>query len=351
MPFAHGGNWRGYQDRFGALPLDFSANISPFGVPEGVRRAVAEAAKTADRYPDPRCRDLRRAIAERENVPEKYVLCGNGAAELIFRAVLALRPKKALVPVPSFLEYEAALRAAGCELVPRPLRAEDGFRLGEDFPQAIGEGVGLVILCQPNNPTGRTVPLPLLRRVLMRCRERGAYLLLDECFLDLLDEPEKATLKGELEGGGLLLLRSFTKLYAMAGVRLGFCLCADGPLLDRMEESGPAWSVSSLAQAAGLAALQESDYREKTRAFVRAERPYLMEGLEALGLTVIPGEANFLLFRCKTPLGAPLAARGILLRNCGNYRRLDESWYRAAVRTHEDNARLLKTLKEVLQNG
>lgn len=352
MELVHGGDWAGFEQEYGGLPLDFSANISPLGVPEGVRRAVAEAAAEADRYPDPLCRAVSAAIAAAEGCPTGFILCGNGAADLLFRLALAKRPRRALIPAPAFAEYAAALETVDCAVERYALRAESGFLVDEGFLAAIRPGIDVVFLCEPNNPTGRTTPPKLLRRVLDRCGEVGALLAVDECFGDFLDDPEAHTLRGQLAGHpGLLILKAFTKLYAMAGVRLGYCLCADGALLDAMRRSGQPWAVSTLAQAAGIAALRETDYVARVRALIGQERPFLMEGLRNLGLRVIPGEANYLLFRSERPLAEPLRRRGILLRSCGNYPGLDECWYRTAVRTRAENERLLRALAEVLHDG
>ena len=352
MKLIHGGDWAGFENRYGKVPLDFSVNVSPLGVPDGVRRAVERSAGQADRYPDPLCRALRKGIAEKEGVPAEHILCGNGAADLIFRAVLAQKPRRALVPVPTFAEYEAALQIIGCQIEYYPLGEEKNFALDSGILDTIGPGTEMVFLCQPNNPTGLTAPRPLLLQVLERCRSVGALLVLDECFCDFLDEPEACSLTGELsKWKNLLILKSFTKLCAMAGVRLGYCLSADKALLGAMALAGPPWPVSSLAQAAGLAALEEKDYVRGVRELIHAERPRLTVGLERLGLRVIPGEANYLLFQCQKPLAAPLAERGILLRECGNYRGLDETWCRAAVRTHAENQRLIWAMEEVLAHG
>lgn len=346
----HGGDWAGYSEEYGAQPLDFSANVSPLGVPDGVKRAIAAAAETADRYPDPLCRSLCRKLAVHEQVPEQYVLCGNGAADLIFRAVLAKKPKKALLPAPAFAEYEAALTACGCQVQFYFLREENDFRLDDGFLEAIVPGIDMVFLCEPNNPTGISSPREFLLRVVERCARCGALLMLDECFGDFLEEPDKHTLKGSLSAyPNLVILKAFTKLYAMAGVRLGYALCADGKLMEEMREAGQPWAVSSLAQAAGEAALDETAYVQSVRQMVLRERPWMIEQLNNLGLRVVPGEANYLLFCCPVPLIQPLRQRGILLRSCSNYHGLNENWYRTAVRTHEENIRLIQALEEVIR--
>ena len=349
-PLVHGGDWAGYSEEYGAQPLDFSANVSPLGVPQGVKRAIAEAAETADRYPDPLCRALSRKLAAHEQVPESYVLCGNGAADLIFRAVLAKKPKKALLTAPAFAEYEAALTACGCQVDYYFLRQEHDFRLDEGFLQAITPEIDMVFVCEPNNPTGVSSPRAFLMQVAQRCSDCGALFMLDECFGDFLDEPEDHTMKSALSSfPNLVILKAFTKLYAMAGVRLGYALCANGELVENMRNTGQPWAVSSLAQAAGEAALEETAYVERVRQMVKQERPWMSEQLTRLGCRVIPGEANYLLFYCSVPLIEPLRKRGILLRSCSNYHGLNENWYRTAVRTHEENIRLIQALNEVVR--
>lgn len=346
----HGGDWTGFALAHGCLPLDFSANISPLGVPAGVREALREAAGRADRYPDPLCRELRAALSAHEGLSAERILCGNGAADLIFRAVLAQRPRRALVTAPCFGEYEAALETVSCRVDRAVLREETGFSLEESVLDAITPETDLAFLCEPNNPTGVTTPPALLTRILERCRETGTRLVVDECFGDFLDAPEAHSRKADLgEFPNLLVLKAFTKLYAMAGVRLGYALCADADFLERMRRAGQPWAVSSLAQAAGVAALEERDYVRRVRALTAAERAWLFRRLTGLGLRVISGEANYLLFRSPRPLEEPLARRGILLRSCGNYVGLDETWYRAAVRTRRDNRRLTEALEEVLR--
>lgn len=346
----HGGDWAGYQRAYGRAPLDFSSNVSPLGVPEGVQAALRNAASQADRYPDPLCRALREALAETEGLPPGHILCGGGAADLIYRAVLALRPRRALVTAPTFGEYEAALRCARCRTERFPLSPERDFRIQEEILEAIGPDTDLLILCEPGNPTGVTTPRALLLKILERCRETGTRVMVDECFGGFLADPAAHSLKDRLDASPqLLILKAFTKMYALAGVRLGYALCADEGFLEAMGGAGPPWSVSSLAQEAGIAALREKEYEARVRALTALERPFLASALAGLGLRTVPGEANYLLFRSPRPLLEPLALRGILIRNCGNYPGLDGTWYRAAVRTRTENRRLIQALKEVLE--
>lgn len=324
----HGGDWAGFHEEFGQPPLDFSASISPLGVPEGVKRAAAKAAESADRYPDPQCRELCRDIAGYEDVPASYVLCGAGAADLIWRTVLAIHPQTAVIQAPTFGEYRAALEFAGCEI-------------SHDW----SSNPDIIILCTPNNPTGELLPVETLEEA----AKTGAVVLIDECFLDFTDEPAEYDFTGKLaDYPNVLVLKAFTKIYAMAGFRLGYLLGSDTSLLKRISLAGPPWAVSSVAQAAGLAALREEEYKRQVRNLVSVERPWLLERLQQLGLQTVPGRANFLLFRAGCSTGESLKKRGILVRTCGDFEGLDESWIRIAVRTHEDNEKLICALQEVL---
>ena len=350
MELSHGGDWVGYEREYGLPLLDFSANVSPFGIPERVKQAAAQALDRAEHYPDPLCRELREKLSEYHNIPAEWILCGNGASDLIYRLALAKRPQTALVTAPAFSEYENALSLCGCSVTRFPLYAEDGFTVTEKILTEITPELDMLFLCEPNNPTGRTTDRRLLEAILERCAACGTLLVVDECFNDLLDAPEEHTLFGFVSGvSDLLILRAFTKSCGMAGLRLGYALCRDVELLERMRESGPPWAVSGPAQAAGAAALEEGGCLSRLRQLIQQERPRLAAGLTALGCQVCPGEANFLLFFSPVPdLGERLRKRGILLRDCSNYRGLGPGWYRASVRTGEENQALLQTIREVL---
>ena len=350
MSFDHGGDWAGYYEKHGTLPLDFSASISPLGLPAGVREAVVRALDHADRYPDPFCRELRAALGERYGVPDEWILCGNGAGDLIERVVLALRPKRARVTAPTFSEYPAALRRSGCEVTEHFLLPENGFRLTEAVLGEITEDTDIVFLCEPNNPTGVTTNRALLERVLERCDRCGALLVVDECFNGLLSEPETHTLLPYLVNHRLLLLDAFTKLYALTGLRLGFALCRDMALLKTMRQCGQPWPVSNVAQAAGIAALADTEYPCRLRALLDRQRSVLRDGLARLGATNITGEANYLLFRHPdAALADRLEAEGVLLRRCAGFPGLAPGWFRAAVRTGEENRQLLEAIRQVTE--
>ncbi len=331
----------------GEIRLDFSANTNPYGTPRGVLDAMSAVLTRVHQYPDPYCRELVDAISEFEGVPKDWILCGSGAAELIYSYCEALRPETAMELAPTFSEYSLALERVGCRVERYSLKKENHFSLTEEFLPVLARiRPDVLFLCNPNNPTGQVIGLPLLEKILNLCHRQGTALFVDECFLDLSDDG--VSLKARLgEHPKLFLLKAFTKSYGMAGVRLGYCLCSDPALLEKMSHTVPPWNVSTLAQAAGVAALQERAFLQKTRALIPVERQWLKGQLEALGFWVCPSRANYLLFQGRPDLREQLRKQGIAIRGCGNYHGLEQGWYRIAVRLHEENERLIQAMKEV----
>lgn len=346
----HGGDWKSFCMEYGREPLDFSASLSPLGMPEAVRAAACNAVLHADRYPDPQCRELTRAIAQHSGIPASYILCGNGAAELIFRIVHALRPKRALLTAPTFGEYEIALQSVGCTVDHHLLYEQNNFCLDETVLDAITRQTALLFLCEPNNPTGQISDRQLRLRILEHCQRTNTILIADECFLDFSPMHQKQSLTDQLERyPNLMILHSFTKRYAMAGLRLGYCVTSNEELIRRMQRSGQPWSVSSPAQAAGVAALGEQNYRIALDELICRERNFLQHGLREMGLRVIDSSVNYLLLQAGRNLCGDLREKGILVRGCGNFQGLDDRWHRIAVRTREENVQLLHALKEILR--
>ena len=234
----------------------------------------------------------------------------------------------------------------GCRVERYFLHQAQNFDLDDRFLSFLEEKKPeVVFLCNPNNPTGRLLPLPLLEQILQVCAAWGARVFLDECFLDLTEDGISA--RSLLAAHpALLILKAFTKSYGMAGIRLGYCLCADNALLHDMAATSPPWNVSSPAQSAGVAALAERDFLQRTLSLVRTERRWLTDNLTALGFWVCPSHANYLLFRGPLGLREGLLQQGIAIRGCGNYNGLDDGWYRIAVRPHGENEALITAIRQ-----
>ena len=340
----HGG------DQYGRpVALDFSVNVNPLGIPASVQQAVVDCTGQLDHYPDPYCRELVQAIAVHEKVPASFILCGCGAAELIFSYCAARRPKRAVELAPTFSEYSAALERVDCEILRYDLKAERDFVLDEGLLTMLErEKPDVLFLCNPNNPTGQLIPETLVRDILALCHAKRISLFVDECFLDLTDEGTASTLKPYLaQYPELFILKAFTKNFAMAGLRLGYCLCSNDVLLKTMGCCVQPWNVSIPAQMAGIAALQESEFLEQAREIIRTERPWLTRQLRKLGIEVYPSKANYLLLHSKFPLYEGLLEQGIQIRSCANYHGLSQGWYRIAVKLHEENRVLIDAIRKL----
>lgn len=340
----HGGNVYKY---IGCT--DFSANCNPLGTPERVIQAGIDSLYQVAQYPEVGYGPLRRAIAEYEEVSEKQVICGNGAAELIFTLCRAENPKHALLLAPTFAEYQQALECSGCKITCHYLKDADGFQLKSDFLQALQSDIDMVFLCNPNNPTGILTDREFLVQILEACRRNQIFLVIDECFLDFIEEPEAFTLKKLLNDyENLFLLKAFTKRYAMAGIRLGYGLTGNQELLERMEQCVQPWNISTIAQKCGMAALKEAEYVETGRRMIFEEKKYLRNEMKKLGLRIFDSSANYLFFHGPDDLFEQCLEKKILIRDCSNYEGLGKGYYRIAVKLHEDNQKLIQALKEVL---
>lgn len=329
------------------IEYDFSANINPLGMPESVKRALIENIGQFEHYPDPNCTALRRALAIHENVAEEQIVCGNGAADLIYRAVQAVKPKHALIPAPTFSEYEKALLSVNCDLEHYFTCEADAFSLREDILDRI-DGMDMLFLCHPNNPVGNLIDRNLLERILKKSADSGAVLVIDECFMDFVEGSHDMVALAD----NVMVLKAFTKIYAMAGLRLGYLLCGNPDLARKIAYCGQCWSVSIPAQVAGIAALREQAYVSETVKFIAGERAYLCDCLKNFGFKVYPSEANFILFQCKLPLDEWLLKEKIAIRNCSNYIGLRAGYFRIAVRNHKENQVLIAAIERCIeQNG
>lgn len=343
--------------------LDMSVNTNPLGLPKSVKTAIQNALAVLDRYPDPNCTNLREKIAEVYNhryeiaLKSQHILCGNGASELISLVTAAISPKNALILSPSFFGYEKALRNCDCRIHRHFSKKEANFVLDETIFDSIERASpDLIFLCSPNNPTGTMIEISLLEKIIAVCEGKGIFLLVDECFIDFTEKSANSAVRFVEQNPHLVVLNAFTKIYALAGLRLGFAVSSHAVLLQKAKMLAPEWNVSTVAQIAGRAALDEEYYIEETRKIIKTERAYLSEKLKALGFKVYPSEANFILFESEEisfSLGDVLARKGIFIRSCENFCGLTNHFYRIAVKTREENQIFLKMLKSVLcaENG
>ena len=353
--FDHGGNVFAVARSLGVRPeeiLDFSASINPLGMAPVVKEALLSSIDRLMHYPDSDAVELSRALAAFHGLDEASVCVSNGSTELIYLLPRLVKGKRALIVAPAFSEYAKALAREGWEIAYLNLAANDGFSLSlQALEERLAEGFDALFLCNPGNPTGKLLPPATVEKVCALCGSNGTFLVLDEAFMDFCEE-ESA--KHIIVKGGGVVLRSMTKFFAIPGLRLGYALGSASVIAGLAALREP-WSVNTPAQAAGIAALSDHDYRQRTMRFVSVERAFLAAGLAALaGCKPYPAAANYLLVEIK---GGPPAAglrerllgRGILIRDCSTFHGLDDRFFRVAVRRREENERLVEQLAKVLR--
>ena len=347
----HGGNIYGNE-----IEYDFSVNLNPLGPPKSVQDALVAALNHVEEYPNPEYRELRRGLANYWQLAEEQLVPGNGASELIPGIIRTLSPKNCMVTAPCYSGYETALSAAApsSRIHRIPLRAEDDFTLPENICQEIARvQPNLLILTNPNNPNGKRISANRLREIADACRMAGTLLLVDECFLALSGGDEDSLIHCiRSEVLPAVVLRAFTKTFAIPGVRLGYAVCS-ALMAERIRRELPEWNLSVFAQYAGTAALEAaaggtSGYLAASVEMIAREREYLTAELESLGFRVFPSDANYILFQSQDrELHQKLLDKGILIRDCRDYHGLTAGFYRTAVRTHRENTALLRCLRNI----
>ena len=320
-PFEHGGRVYDCNGRQRDV-LDFSANINPLGMPPTVRAALIKNIDGLIHYPDPDARMLKAAIADRYSLNVENIAVFNGAAEFFYIYFRLMAPTKIYIPAPTFSEYERAAMAAGLEI---------------NFETPVEN----VIICNPNNPTGGLTSIDEIM-----AQTAAHNVIVDESFIDFVGDG-RSVKKFVADNKNLIVVQSLTKIFAIPGLRLGFAV-ADKNIIERLDRSKDVWNVNYLAQIAGVAALNDRDYIERTRRWIEIERPYVFNRLrEIAGIEkVFEPTANFVLMKFSTEgaareVIARLAAENILVRNCDNFRGLDGRYIRMAIRLRAENDRVL----------
>ncbi len=333
--------------------IDFSASVNPLGISKKIKAELRKHLKYLPNYPDPDCRRLRWHLSKRLEIPDRNILCGNGSTELLYLVIRELRPECALIPAPTFSEFERTLKINDLHnsvIKFYPLKAEVGFKLDvNDFSEAM-RGCDMVFLCNPNNPTGNLITKEDMIRLASEAKKSRCYLFLDEAFLDFAPENslDHSMVKEALNNPFLIILRSMTKFYALSGLRLGY-IVADNKIIEHLKEKKEPWTVNILAQRAGVIAIRDKIYINQTFEYLKKEKKFIENSLKKNNILFYPSKVNYYLLKDdRSHLFLKyLREKGILLRDCSNFRGLDKSFIRISVRTHRENSILFKELKNV----
>lgn len=307
--------------------IDFSVNINPTPKPDGIETIYQAGYEQISHYPEIDQLSLRRFLSRRLGASPDEILVGNGATELMYLLAQALEVKTVGIFEPTYTEYRRAFELFGKQVISIPLPEANRFVPAfDDLPAC-----DLYILCNPNNPTGTYQPN------LSRLVHRDALVILDESFLDFVVKPELWF------APNIIHLRSLTKFYALAGLRLGYVL-ADEDIIRRMRRYQPPWSVNAIALEIIRPLMESADFRQRTNEWLKSERQVIEQALpQAIG-----GAANFYLIKARPDSFSRLKQRGFFLRQCDDFNGLGEDYLRFCIHTRENNLRLLEALKEIL---
>ncbi|MCX5705867.1 MAG: threonine-phosphate decarboxylase CobD [Candidatus Omnitrophica bacterium] len=351
MLLGHGGNISKLSSR---RVIDFSSNINPLGITLKIRNIIAKSAGVVTRYPDPECSLAREALAGFLRINKNNILIGNGSNELIHLVPRALNCHNALIYQPAFSEYESSARLAGAKLQILFAKESDDFRIDLKKVRDYIPRVDLIILCNPNNPTGFLLKKSGLLKLAKACENNKTYLLVDETFIEFT-EGDNSLIKETSRFKYLMVLRSLTKSFCLPGLRIGY-LVADNGLIRKIGLFQPTWSVNAIAQQLIAEGILDSHFIKKTRDYVAKEKQSLFEKLEEIeGIHPYYPQANFIF--CKI-LGKRINAKslfrrliksGILIRDCSNFKGLDNRFFRVAVRKRLDNLYLVSCLKKIFR--
>lgn len=356
----HGGNLRRAKELYGLESfIDLSANINPFGPPAGVWDSLRKSMSDIVHYPDPESLVLRKTLAGTLNQPLESIMVGNGAGELIFTVLQALKPQKVVIPIPTFSEYERAARAAGSEVLCVPFGPEGWARFKGSDQEALARwdkilaGCDLLFLCSPHNPTGSLLERDFFVELLRLTKEKGCKILFDESFYDFLpDERRKSAREYLGENQHLLVLYSLTKFYSIPGLRLG-AVFAHPALIAGFERFRDPWSVNVMAQQAGITALEDREFPAEVRRKLQASRDYFYREFELRGLRNLklwPSVVNFALIEVLShspqELIEHLGRLGILVRDCSSFEDLPPNFIRVAIKDIPVMKRLIAGLQD-----
>ncbi|MEW6416720.1 MAG: threonine-phosphate decarboxylase CobD [Nitrospirota bacterium] len=368
QPFEHGGNIYRFAEELKIQErkiIDFSSSVNPLGVSKKVKAEIRKHLKYLHNYPDPETKRLRKRLAQYHGIDPETILCGNGSTELIYLIVKTLKPQRVLIPAPTFSEYERACKTSyELRVMSYELKRENNFEIKpEEFISAMKGDINselrtqnselhcdIAFLCNPNNPTGSLLTREDVKRIADAAKELKCYLIVDEAFIDF--SPEETVINEVQNNPCLIVLRSMTPFYALSGLRIGYGVFPLH-LIRLLKEHKEPWTVNSLAQRAAVVALKDKVYRKETIRLINEEKRFLERSFNKIGIEFFHSDTNFYLLKISTAneICQQLKRKGILVRDCSNFRGLDSTYLRIAVKLHRGNSILIKELTAILNRG
>jgi threonine-phosphate decarboxylase len=343
---AHGGI---YAAGLGFDPkiLDFSSNVNPLGFPLAIKNGLKKNLTLFSIYPDSDSSKLRNSLEKHTGIPKDQIVVGNGATEIIYNFCKAfLNKRNVLIPIPTFGEYESAARLHGTKISYfKTMNLNEDI---DDFVKIISKNQ-CIFVCNPNNPTGVLTSQKNVLKILDVSRDNSSLVFVDECFIELASNPHESIVPKLRRFDNLFVLRSMTKSFGLAGLRVGYGLGSKN-MIEILNRIKIPWNVNGIAQEIAIKALSYRSHLERTRKLVTKERKFLKDSISKIrGLQYHDSDSNFILIKSKIrskQLQKKLLNKNILVRDCSSFEGLDDKFIRVAVRTHRENQRLVKELRK-----
>ena len=351
----HGGNIYKFQREGKNDILDYSSNINPLGVPQKFINIAKESFNKLVNYPDPYYIDLRKKIAEFNSLDLNNIIVGNGATEILFLYLKALKPKKVLILAPCFAEYERALKSVSAEINYFELKESNNFYPNiENLKKEIEtNSYDLLLFCNPNNPTGQFIKLEDIRVVVEACENKNTKIFVDEAFIEFIENWQEKTVS-LFKNKNIFIMRAFTKFFAIPGLRLGYGIGFNDEILNKMWDEKEPWTVNTFANLAGLVMLDDKEYIEKSEKWILEEKKFMYKELsEFQYLKAYKTECNFILLKIQnissTSLRDKMIEKNILIRDASNFKFLDYHFVRLAIKDRESNIKVLEALADIME--
>ncbi|MBQ7065817.1 MAG: aminotransferase class I/II-fold pyridoxal phosphate-dependent enzyme [Lachnospiraceae bacterium] len=359
----HGSDLEKIEQTFGIRKeeiISFSANINPLGLSENLKAYLSSHLDVITTYPDREYTGLSNAISEYTKCNPENIIVGNGATELISLFFSAISPKKALIIGPTYSEYEREISLSGGQIHYYFTKEENDFRFQmSDFLMEMKKDYDLVILCNPNNPTSTTLTKRELSTILSKLNEQNGYLLVDETYVEFVDNVEEISAVSLTEQfSNLVVLRGISKFFASPGLRLGYGITGNKDLLSFIKEHKNPWTINSVAEAAGSFMFRDKAYIKKTSDYIKEERNFVCKSLASIeGLKIYKSTCNFVLVKItKEGINADILfdyciKKKFMIRNCSSFQSLNNLYFRVCFMRHEDNLALLNSIKEAMEQA
>ena len=329
--------------------IDFSSNITPLGIPNSVKLIIKKNLDKIQFYPDPKSENVISSLEKYTHLSKSNIIVGNGAIEILYNFCFAFLSKttKVLIHVPTFEEYEAAVKLSNCKI-----SYFKSLNLSTNIDSFISQipKSGCIFLCNPNNPTGELLSKKELLSIIIVAKKLKTIVFIDECFIELVPKSNESVMSYVKKYDNLFILRSLTKSFGLPGLRIGYA-CGSKEIIKILQKIKIPWSVNSLAQDAANVVIKNTSHLKKSNIIIKKELKYLEDNISILnGFECISSSTNFILIKIKydsTKLQTKLLKNKILIRDCKNFRGLDNHYIRIAVKSHKDNVKLVKALEKI----